>query len=256
MFLCNSTWSFHKIIPGEMKFLEFPNKCAELGIPAVELLDFHFEKKGLDKSYLNKVKKTCKDAGVKLACYSIGNDFTILDPKERKKQIDYVKDAIKIANYLEAPVIRCFCGSQHITDEAMDRVIQGYQEVMNDAMKYNVVLAMENHWGLSVNPDNVVKIIKGVYCPTHFGSTLDFGNWANPDRVLGAIKVAPFAKHAHAKSYVFDKKGEEPDINFKAIMAELKKNKYQGAVSIEFEGPEDQIQGTIKTAKLCKKYLK
>jgi sugar phosphate isomerase/epimerase len=254
MFICNSTWSFHRNIPANLSLLDFPAKCAEMGIEAVELLDFHFAEK--TPAYMDKVKKACKKAGVKLHCLAIGNDFTMENQAEWKKQVNDVKALIKMANYLEAPVIRSFCGTRSITDAGLERVIAGYQEVMGTAQDNNVVLAMENHWGLSVNPDNVVKIIKGVYCPEYFGSCLDFGNWQKDDQLDAARKVAPFVKHAHAKSYVFDKAGNEKNIDFKSIIAILKKAGYQGALSVEFEGEMDEFEGVEKTVKLLKKILK
>ncbi len=254
MLVCNSTWSFHRNIPGNLAFLDFPAKCAEMGIEAVELLDFHFEEK--TPAYMNKVKKACNKAGVKLHCLAIGNDFTMENLADWKKQVSDVKTLIKMANDLEAPVMRVFCGTRSITDAGLERVIAGYQEVMATAQANNVVLAMENHWGLSVNPDNVLKIIKGVYCPNHFGSCLDFGNWQKDDQIDAARKLAPFAKHTHAKSYVFEKNGNEKNIDFKTIISILKKAGYQGAVSVEFEGECDEFEGVAKTVKLVKKCLK
>jgi sugar phosphate isomerase/epimerase len=257
MFTCNSTWSFHRLMKKEQQevdIMAFPAICAKLGIDAVELLDFHFDSKS--PKYMDQVKAACKKAKVKLHCFAISNDMTYpYGSPERKEQITNVKKAIKYANYLEAPVMRVFCGTQSVTDAAIDRVITAYQECMVEAEKNNVVLAMENHWGLSVNPDNVIKIIKGVYCPKYFGSCLDFGNWQPLDQLDAARRVAPFAKHTHGKSYVFTDKGDEKNIDFKEIIKSLKQAGYEGAVSVEFEGEGDEIEGTEKTVKLIKKYI-
>ncbi|MFB3896632.1 MAG: sugar phosphate isomerase/epimerase family protein [bacterium] len=252
MYICNSSWSFHRMIPKRMKFLDFPGKCAELGIGAVELLEDHFESR--DPKYLDKVKSACKKANVRIACLAIGNDFTIVDDKEREKQVEHVIDSINMANYLGAPVIRAFCGTQSVTDAAIHRVIESYKEVVPVAKKLNIKLGMENHWGASVNPDNVLRIVDGVGS-AYFGTCPDFGNWQPDDRYTAMAMVAPYAVHAHAKSYTFLPNGEEKDFDFRRILDILRDAEYNGALSIEFEGKGSEITGTKKTVALLKKYL-
>jgi sugar phosphate isomerase/epimerase len=252
MFTCNSSWSFHRMIPKRMKFLDFPAKCAELGIEAVELLEYHFESK--ETKYLDKLKAACKKAKVKIACMAIGNDFTIVDDKERQKQIESVIDSLNVASYLGAPTMRVFCGTRSVTDAAVQRVIESYKEVVPIAKKMNIKMGMENHWGASVNPDNVIRIIEGVGSP-YFGSCPDFGNWQPDDRYTAMAAVTPYAVHAHAKSYNFLPNGEEKDYDYRRILDILRDADYNGAISIEFEGKGNEITGTKKTVALLKKYL-
>ncbi|MCX7919946.1 MAG: sugar phosphate isomerase/epimerase [bacterium] len=252
MFICNSSWSFHRMIPQRMKLLEFPAKCASLGIEAVELLEYHFESK--EEKYLDSLKSACQKAGVKIACLAIGNDFTIVDDKERAKEIKNVIESLNIANYLGAPVMRVFCGTRSVTDAAVHRVIESYKEVVPIAKKLNIKLGMENHWGASVNPDNVVRIIEGVDSP-YFGSCPDFGNWQPDDRYTAMAAVAPYAVHVHAKSHAFLPNGEEKDLDYRRLLDILRDAGYDGALSIEFEGKGNEITGVKKTVALLKKYL-
>lgn len=252
MFTCNSSWSFHRMIPKRMKLLEFPAKCASLGIEAVELLEYHFESK--DQKYLDKLKAACKKANVKIACLAIGNDFTMVDDKEREKQIKNAIDSLNIASYLGAPTMRVFSGTRSVADAALRRIIEAYKEVAPLAKKLNVKMGIENHWGVSVNPDNVIRIIEGVGSP-YLGSCPDFGNWQPDDRYTATAMVAPYAVHAHAKSYNFLPNGEEKDYDYRRIIDILRDAEYTSALSVEFEGKGNEITGTKKTIALLKKYL-
>lgn len=252
MFICNSSWSFHRMIPKRMKLLEFPAKCAALGIEAVELLEYHFESK--DEKYLNKLKSAGQKAGVKIACLAIGNDFSMVDDKIREQQIKNVINSLNIANYLGAPTMRVFSGTKSVADAAVHRIIEAYKEVVPIAKKLNIKMGIENHWGVSVNPDNVVKIIEEVGSP-YLGSCPDFGNWQPDDRYSGLAMVAPYAVHAHAKSLAFLPNGEEKDLDYRRILDIMQDAEYTGALSIEFEGKGNEITGVKKTVALLKKYL-
>jgi sugar phosphate isomerase/epimerase len=240
------------MIPKRMKLLDFPAKCAALGIEAVELLEYHFESK--DTKYLDKLKTACQKAGVKIACFAIGNDFTMVDDKEREKQIKSVIDSVNIASYLGAPTMRVFSGTRSVADAAIRRIIEAYKEVVPTAKKLNVKMGIENHWGVSVNPDNVIRIIEGVGSP-YLGSCPDFGNWQPDDRYTGMAMVAPYAVHAHAKSLAFLANGEEKDLDYKRILDILRDEGYDDALSIEFEGKGNEITGVKKTVALLKKYI-
>lgn len=240
------------MIPKRMKFMDFPAKCEALGIESVELLEYHFESK--ETKYLDKLKAACKKANVKIACLAIGNDFTIVDDKEREKQIESVINSLNIASYLGAPTMRVFSGTRSVADAAIHRIIESYKEVVPTAKKLNVKMGMENHWGVSVNPDNVIRIIEEVGSP-YLGSCPDFGNWQPDDRYIAMAMVAPYAVHAHAKSYNFLPNGEEKDYDYRRILDILRDANYEGAVSVEFEGKGNEITGVKKAVALLKKYI-
>lgn len=252
MFICNSSWSFHKLIPDKLSFLDFPKKCAELGIHAVELLQNHFL--STNTGYLDQIIYVCKEVKSKIACIALSNDFTIADDSERNKQIDHIKKWLDIAKYLDAPVVRVFTGTKSVRNAAITRAINCFQEVVKKAEELKIKVAIENHWGLSVNPDTLKLIIDTINSP-YLGSCIDFGNFQPDDRYYGIELLAPTAFHVHAKSYRFNPDGEEVNIDYKRCINYLKSAGYTGALSIEFEGEEDPIEGTKKTLALIKKYI-
>jgi hydroxypyruvate isomerase len=58
----------------------------------------------------------------------------------------------------------------------------------------------------------------------------------------------------HAKCHNFLPNGEERDADYKYLLGLLQQSHYQGAVSIEYEGEEDQMLGVQKSAALILRY--
>ena len=62
------------------------------------------------ESQLTSVKKQMADLGLKLAVYSIGNDFCQGDAAARAKQLDDLKDGVDTAKALGVNLVRVFSG--------------------------------------------------------------------------------------------------------------------------------------------------
>jgi hypothetical protein len=67
--------------------------------------------------------------------------------------------------------------------------------------------------------------------------------------------LMPYAKAVSAKSYDFDKSGNETTIDFKQMMDIIKEFNYQGFLGIEYEGNIlSEIDGIESTRRLIQKY--
>lgn len=255
MKIANSTWSLHRMFSKKkMTVLEFPEFCKrEFGIYALEIVDGHL--KSQKKDYLNQVKRAISAANSVLTCIPIGNDFTLRDEEERKKQIENVREWIEVADYLNCPVIRVNGGGKDDKDkDALERVISSIKSLIPQAERAGIRVTMENHGGMSSNPEVLVKVVKEVNSK-YYGTLPDFGNFPDDIRYQALEKIAPYAFHVHAKSYEFDERGEETKLDYKRILDIFKKIGYQGYLSIEFEGKGDEVEGVRKTLELIKRYL-
>lgn len=137
-------------------------------------------------------------------------------------------------------------GAQRCIDALNNRILPVAKEL-------KVKISLENHGGVTKKADTILKVIKGTD-PKWVGSCLDFGNWPNELRNTESAKLAAYAYHVHAKCRNFNADGEETDMNYKYLLGLLKRGGYTGAVSIEFEGGGDQIEGVKKTVALILKY--
>lgn len=95
-----------------------------------------------------------------------------------------------------------------------DKVVSTLKNILPLVSRLNLHLAIENHWGLSTNPDNILYVLNQIGSD-RIGMCPDFGNFLySQDRYECLKKLLPKAKLVHAKSYAFDEAGEERSIDY------------------------------------------
>jgi sugar phosphate isomerase/epimerase len=188
---------------------------------------------------------------------SIHQDFVSPDAAERQKDIEHTRRCIELAAQLGAPAIRLNSGrwntiksfddlmkvkgeeppiAGHTEDEAFSWVIQSIEACLPAAEKAGVLLALENHWGLTTKPENLLKIYKAVRSPW-LVINMDTGNFAG-DPYAGIEMLAPHASIVQAKTYYGGGEWYTLDLDYPRIASILRKANFQGWVSLEMEGKE------------------
>ncbi len=240
---------------GKIDYLTVPKMLKDMGIPGVCYNSIWM--KSYDKPYLDSIKKACKDAGMTITGFIIEGNVATLDDAARNKQIAEDIMQLKAAAYLGAPVVRINLGSTG--DDAKDdtvgveRCIDAFNQILPIAKELNVKITIENHGGVSRTADRILRVIKGTD-PEWVGACLDFGNWPAETRNVESAKLAAYSYHVHAKARGFDPDGEATGMNYKYLLDLLKRAGYDRAVSIEYEGSEDQVEGVRKSADLILKH--
>ncbi|MCR5262373.1 MAG: sugar phosphate isomerase/epimerase [Clostridiales bacterium] len=151
-------------------------------------------------------------------------------------------------------------------DDALPFIVKGTLEVTKYAEQKGVGTMTENHGYFAQDCARVEKIVNGVAHP-NFGALVDIGNFmcADEDPVKSVGVMAPYCKHVHAKDFHW-KSGMEVDpgagwfrtragnyirgaivghgdAKSAQSLGVLKRAGYDGFVSIEFEGMEDNLKG-------------
>jgi len=252
-----STWSFHRDIAEKRLSLEgFLEACAKFKMDGVELVDFQLPTK--DASYLQKIKKKIDSFNLELSALAISNDFIKIEPKEMQKQVEYVSQWIRISARLGVDVVRVFGGEIREgigLEKAYELVRAGFQGCVGLAERHGVILALENHGTFTNNPEIVLKLIDE-FGSKSLRSCLDIGNFPPEIRYEAIRMVAPFATHIHAKTYNFDKEGNETSIDYERVFSILRESGYNRFLSIEYEGSGDETKGVGKSFELLKRFLK
>ena len=108
-----------------------------------------------------------------------------------------------------------------------------------------MILALENHWGLTRKPEGVLRIVDAIDSPW-LGVLLDTGNFLeNP---YDKYKImAPKTVFVQAKTYYGGGEWYSLDLDYKRIAKILNEVDYHGYVSLEFEGKEDADSGVRKS---------
>ena len=250
-----STYSYWHFTPDKYPIDKVIDDAAGLGFDGVELLHRQFENE--TTSYLNKLKRQAFARGLDLVMLSIHQNFVKPDPAERKKMIDHTTHCIELAVQLGIPAVRLNSGRwetiQSFDDlmkvkgdepplpgykkeDAIKWCIDSIHQCLPAAEKAGVVLALENHWGLTTSVDTLLEIVRAVDSPW-LSVNLDTGNFPG-EPYAGLEKVAPHAIIAQAKTYYGGGVWYTLDLDYKRIAGIFRKAGFQGYISLEMEGKE------------------
>jgi len=230
---------------GRMKYEDFIEEAYRIGLDGIELTLYWLPSK--DRSYLRELKRLALFHGLPISGAGISTNFCSPEPSERNKAIEAVKEGLEIANELGAPCLRVFGGyvpEGYSEDEAIEWVVSSINSCIDYAKDKGIVLAMENHGGITARADTVIKIVKEINSPW-FRINLDLGNYLE-STYEDIEKTVPYSVHIHAKVSIA-KKGIKLD--YEKIRDILKSSGYNGFLSIEYEEKEDPKIGVPKFAK-------
>lgn len=255
-----STYSYWHFREPKVSVETVIDKAAELEAAGVDIL--HRQMDGEDNGYLQTLKRRAFRAGVDLICLSIHQNFVSPDPEVRRKNIDHTLRCIEVAYRLGIPAIRLNSGRWGtITsfDELMDRrgeepPLPGYTEddafswcadciaaCLPKAEECGVLLALENHWGLTRLPEGVLRLLDATPSPW-LGALMDTGNFRE-DLYARLETMAPRTVFVQAKAYDGGGEWYTLDIDETRVAGILRAAGYTGYVSLEFEGKENPETG-------------
>ena len=236
-------YSYRKYLTGEnptMTLETFLETAAEIGCDGAEITSYYFPTE-FTVEYVNKLKRQACLLGLDISSTAVGNRFTFPEGAERDAQLALVKKWIVHAAELGAPCMRVFAGAApkgSSEQEAIKWVVDCLGECAELASQHGVMLALENHGGVTATADQVLSIISSVKSDW-VGLNLDTGNFHTEDPYADIAKVAPYAVITHFKSEVspLGKPKEKADV--KKIAGILKASGYRGYLNLEYEGAED-----------------
>jgi sugar phosphate isomerase/epimerase len=267
--LAVSTYSYWHFKPEKYPIEKVIEEAAALGFDGVEIL--HRQMADESPGYVNGLKKAAFRNGLALPMLSIHQDFVSPDAAERQKDIEHTRHCLELAAQLGAPAIRLNSGrwntiksfddlmkvkgeeppiAGHTEDEAFSWVIQSIEACLPAAEKAGVLLALENHWGLTTKPENLLKIYKAVRSPW-LVINMDTGNFAS-DPYAGIEMLAPHASIVQAKTYYGGGEWYTLDLDYPRIASILRKANFQGWVSLEMEGKEPPSTAVAKSYEMLR----
>lgn len=245
----------------QLTIYTFPAFMKQLGIKGVAINDVYMG--SFDEANLDKIKEACKASDRVITAFITGGPLAMADEAKRLEGLKDVENKLRVAKYLGAPVVRINLGGSGKGDAdeiGVANCIDSFKRLLPLAKELNIKMTIENHGGVSKTAENILKIIKESD-PQWVGSCLDFMNWPDsPDQIHilyeSCEALAPYAYHTHAKCLTFKEDGEEATVDYARLLGYLKAVNYKGAISMEFEGPGDPVEGVIKSRDLIIKHWK
>ncbi len=245
-----AAYSFHRHLPqnwpthkkdGVMTLLDFIDFCAEQNLDGVELTSYYFPAE-VTPDYIRQVREKTFRMGLDISGTAIGNDFCKPDGAALDAEKTMTRRWIDYASQLGAPVIRIFAGNVPAGDTeaaALDRCIVAIDEMVAYAATQGVVLALENHGGVTATPEQLLAIVKRVAPSPYFGVNFDSGNFRTADPYSALEMIAPYAMNAQVKVTVSPSGGAKQDADLARIIGILKQANYRGYVVLEYEEDEE-----------------
>ncbi|MGE5569332.1 MAG: sugar phosphate isomerase/epimerase family protein [Rhodospirillales bacterium] len=237
-------WSLHRAIQSRMiTNLQFPRIAREqFDIEGLEFVNGLWEAPTQD--YLRRLKKEMASSGTKgvlLMCDGEGM-MGHSDRAERRKAAENHFKWVEYAAELGCHSIRTnmYPDKQPSTPAEISAFVENCAEsftrLCEFAKTHNINVLIENHGGISSDPDVVVRLMKTVNLP-NFGTLPDFGNFPKTlDRYEAVAKLMPYAKGVSFKCYDFNAEGWETLIDMNKMMKVVLDAGYHDWVGIEYEG--------------------
>ena len=236
-----------EIRAGKWKNLDFPRIAREdFGLNGIEFVNTLFEVPTVD--YLNVLKQNAKDHGVKMVLIMVDAEGDGCEPtKKLRKQFDINhRKWIDIAHYLGCSAIRTNCRGPENVDkkEALKWAADSYNRLLEYAVDAKVSVVIENHGGVSNDPNWMVELMEEVD-NLYFGT---YPDWRQPSDTFDnwdyLVKTLPWAGGMSYRN--------QPTEELTEKMIKLCRDSgYKGWYGIESSGREAILQGK----EWLKKYL-
>jgi sugar phosphate isomerase/epimerase len=265
-----STYSYWHFRTAKYPIEQVIENAARIGFDGVEILHRQMQDESIP--YMNKLRRHAFTLGLDLYMLSIHQNFVSPQAEARRKDIEHTKRCIDLASHMGIPCIRLNSGrwgtirsfddlmkvkgkepplEGYTDDNAFQWVIDSIQQCLPHAEKAGVVLALENHWGLTTQPENVLRIWKAVNSPW-LGVNMDTGNYPG-DPYPGIEMLAPHATIVQAKTYYGGGEWYTLELDYPRIASILRKHNFQGWISLEMEGKEDPAAAVPKSYEVLRK---
>ncbi len=238
-----------------MTLFQFADLCGEWGLGAIEVTSYYVPES--TPTWLQKFKRHLTGCGLDVSGTAVGNDFCLADDAKRVAEVAKVKSWIEISGYLGAKTIRVFAGNVpkgDTEDAARKRCIECLKDVADFAPKHGVVVAIENHGGITSTPGQLLALVDGV---NHewFGVNLDTCNFRTGDPYADIAKVAPRAVNVQMKTEVQLGGQKKQPADFARLFGILRESKYRGYLVLEYEGDEEPKTAVPAWVKAMKRMI-
>ncbi len=271
------SYSFHRLLEaGQQDVFQYISDCHTLGCTQLDLWNGHLPSLLDDEArpegpssftpeyaqlsadeldYLAGIKTTADSAGLPFGCLAVdGAHIYESSPEVRQAQQIKAHRWLNIAEQLGVEQIRIDSGGpSEMPDDIFEIIVTGYNDLIPRAGEKGMEIVIENHWGASRIPENVVRIIEAV---PGLGLLFDTGNWPEGMREMGWERCARYARATHLKTYAFDAEGNETTVDIPRAMRILQEAGYQGSWGIESVPRQgDEFEAAKKSVALVRRVL-
>lgn len=240
-----------------------------IGFDGIEFVGLHQDfMPGTEDEFAvaKEIREYCARIGLEIVAYTVGANFLAEDIEA---EMEKVRHCVDVAAELGAPVMRHDIAfslpnkKRYTWREAAEEMAPRIRKITRYAASKGIVTCSENHGYIfqdAVRVEHLIRLVND----ENYGWLVDMGNFICTDgNILDSVRTAaPYAVHVHAKDFLW-KSGKEmkPEgwgesaggnywrgtvvghgvIPVPQCVKILKKAGYDGYLSLEFEGWEENI---------------
>ena len=268
--LCLSTYSLQTFSQSPEGIEGCILAAADMGVSAIDIL--HRSLPTEDNDYCQKLKQLAYLNGITIACLSIHQGFVNPSPEVRISHENHTIRCLELAYNMGSPAIRLNSGSWgtrtggYLTNNGFDTPLPGYtdedgfkwiaesvKKCLRTAERTGVVMALENHWGLSRTADMMLRIKKDVDS-NWVKFLVDTGNFLH-EPYDDIAKILPETIFISCKTYQGGGRSYTLDLDYDRIFKMYHDVDFRGFITLEFEGNADPMESTIDSFQLFKKLI-
>ncbi len=252
-------WSIHRAIQSKMLTnLDFPRIARDqFNIEGLEFVNALWSSP--TAGYIQRLKKSMADTGTK-GVLIMCDDEGSMGHSVKEERFKAARNHFKWVDYaaeLGCHSIRTNMRSdmEPKTPEEISSFIgycaESFAYLCDYGKKAGLNIIIENHGGLSSDPEVLVRLMKMVNLP-NFGLLPDFGNfYGKIDRYEGVAQMMPYAKGVSFKCLDFLPDGTHPKFDLARLLNIALSAGYHNWVGIEFEGEHmSEYEGIAAAKKL------
>jgi L-ribulose-5-phosphate 3-epimerase len=242
-----------------LRLLDMPKIARQrFGIEALELNNVFFA--DTRSKYLKDLKRRARSEGVKLLNIAVDESYDLCEGSWRGQHaVNAYAWWIPVAAELGCNAIRANSGGKDVkqfTNEHFKNCAEHFAELAERGRPYKIKILMENHGGLSADPERMLKVRK--LSGNAFEFLPDFGNWPKEVNTYSALeKIMPHAHAVHAKVIDIKANGTHKDFDLGRCVQIAKSAGYDGYLGIEYHswiGASDD-EGVKRAKRELLKYI-
>ncbi len=268
---CVSSYSFSQYMHRSgANQLDLIVLAKEMGFDAIEMTDLDAPDGMTKQKFAGLLREESERLSLPIVNYTIGAD--LLNAPDIDAEVERLCEQVLVAETLGAFGMRHDATGGYRNnfrryktfDSALPTLADGCRRVTEFAAGHGITTMVENHGQFCQESTRVEKLV-GAVDHSNFGLLVDVGNFlcADEPSVSAVARVAPFVRHVHVKDFHV-KSGSEPDpgrgffgtrggnylrgailghgdVPVCQCLRILHEQGYDGYVSIEFEGMEDNL---------------
>ncbi|MFN7932909.1 MAG: sugar phosphate isomerase/epimerase family protein [Bryobacteraceae bacterium] len=253
---------------GKMDIFSYIRQCRALNFDGI---DPHMRDLGdANKDMLKRVRRLAIDSGLSISSICVTTEFG-RNKDAIPGEIAKAKQAMEVGMFLGAPICRVFVGSPpspERAEEAFQYSADGLRQVAAVGADIGMLVALQNHSGLTSTGDDMLRYYKTVNHP-NFSLLLDTGHFTGRggpngpkreghtynDYYHSIEQVAPITQFVRAKLYQLDANGKEQFIDYNRVFNILRGVHYNGFVSLVYEGKEDEMAAIPRGARFLRSHV-